>query len=118
MRIGAVVEHVVFGVLWFCWKCGTWLGLSDESPAFGPGTPLVMPDEFAPIVPVPLPEIETEQTDEPEAQPPVWVGHRRSKTFHRPSCRYAPGPELAQPFSDKASAETAGFRPCKVCGPG
>lgn len=118
MAMGAVVENVVYGVLWFFWKCGTWLGLSDDGPAFGPGTPLVMPDEFAPIVPLPLPEIATEQADEPEAPHAVWVGHRRSKTLHHPSCRYAPAPELAQPFSDQASAEQAGFRPCKVCSPG
>lgn len=117
MRIGAVVENVVYGVLWFFWKCGTWLGLSDGDQAFGPGTPLVMPDEFAPIVPVAIPEAPEEKAEEPEAPPPEWVGHQRSKTLHRPSCRYAPPPGLAVAFSDEAEAERAGFRRCKVCSP-
>jgi hypothetical protein len=115
MRVGALVENVVFGVLWFSWKLGTWLGLADDGRAFGPGTPLVMPDEFAPVVPVPMPEAPAEEAEEPEPPPAQWVGHARSNTLHRPSCRYAPSPELAQPFSDRSSAEKAGFRVCKVC---
>ena len=55
MRIGALVEQTVFGVMWLLWKGGEVLGLSDGGRGFGPGTPMVMPDEFAPVVPVPPP---------------------------------------------------------------
>lgn len=115
MRIGALVENVVFGVLWLSWKLGTWLGLADDGQAFGPGTPLVMPDEFAPVVPVPLAEAPEEEAEEPAVPPPEWVGHKRSKTLHRTTCRFAPPAEMALPFPDQASAEKAGFRACKVC---
>ena len=47
MRIGALVEQTVFGVMWLLWKGGEVLGLSDGGRGFGPGTPMVMPDEFA-----------------------------------------------------------------------
>lgn len=115
MRIGALVEHTVFGVLWLLWKASTWLGQAEGGRAFGPGTPVVMPDEFAPVVPVLPPEVAPAVAVEPEAPPEALVGHSRSKTLHRPTCRYAPPPELAQPFAERSSAEEAGFRPCKVC---
>lgn len=117
MRIGALVEYTVFGVLWLLWKGRTWLGLTDDGRAFGPGTPMVMPDEFAPVVPAPPPEAARAVAGEPEAPTATWVGHRRSGTLHRSTCRYAPLPEQAQPFAERAPAEAAGFRPCKVCLP-
>ena len=112
---GALIEHTVFGTLWLLWKGGTWLGLNNNGWAFGPGTPMVMPDEFAPVVPIPPPEAPPEAAAEPEAPPAGLVGHRNSKTLHLPTCRYAPPPELARPFSQRSSAEEAGFRPCKLC---
>ncbi len=117
MRIGALVEYTVYGVLWLLWKGGTWVGLTDDGPAFGPGTPMVMPDEFAPVMPAPPPEAARAVAGEPEARPLGLVGHRRSRTLHRSTCRHAPPPELAQPFAERSSAEAAGFRPCKVCTP-
>ena len=38
MRIGALVEQTVFGVMWLLWKGGEVLGLSDGGRGFGPGT--------------------------------------------------------------------------------
>lgn len=117
MFIGRMVENLVYGVLWLSWKAGAGLGLTDDGLTFGPGTPVVMPDEFAPVVPFPMPEVLVEEAEKLGEAETAWVGHTRSKTLHRPACRYAPPPDMAQPFDERASAEEAGFRVCKVCCP-
>lgn len=115
MRIGALVEYTVFWVLWLLWKGGDLLGLAEDGRSFGPGTPMVMPDEFAPVVPAPLPTSEVATPTGPEAPTKAFVGHTRSNTLHRTTCRYAPHGDVARPFAERTSAEAAGFRPCKVC---
>jgi hypothetical protein len=115
MHIGALVEHTVFGVLWLIWKGGAVLGLSDDGRSYGPGTPMVMPDEFAPVVPAPPPASEVAAPAGPESTALAFVGHTRSKTLHRPSCRYAPPGDFARPFAERSVADAAGFRPCKIC---
>ncbi len=115
MRIGALVEQTVFGVMWLLWKGGEVLGLSDGGRGFGPGTPMVMPDEFAPVVPVPPPPPPPTPTPEVAAPAVALVGHTRSNTLHRTTCRFAPPGDVARPFAERSVAEAVGFRPCKVC---
>lgn len=53
------------------------------------------------------------------APAPAFVGHRKTKKYHKPECRYvqkvAEGSRIF--FSSREEAETAGFTACKSCKP-
>ncbi|MDV2495580.1 MAG: hypothetical protein RX316_05130, partial [bacterium] len=54
-------------------------------------------------------------TPEVAAPAVALVGHTRSNTLHRTTCRFAPPGDVARPFAERSVAEAVGFRPCKVC---
>ncbi len=43
------------------------------------------------------------------------VGNERTKVYHHPGCRFALDTDTGVPFRDAAAAETAGYRPCRIC---
>jgi micrococcal nuclease len=49
------------------------------------------------------------------AEPVVYHGNRRSRVYHRPSCRNYSCPNCVIPFDSQEEARAAGFRPAGDC---
>ncbi len=46
-----------------------------------------------------------------------FVGHKGTRVFHRPGCKYAPAKENSVTFMGAGKAQAAGYRPCAICDP-
>ena len=61
--------------------------------------------------------IQTNPTEKPAEGEVIYIGNRRSKKFHKPTCSGLPQEDNREYFSSRADAVNDGYEPCKLCKP-
>ena len=61
---------------------------------------------------------ETKETAEKECKKESrYIGNKKTKVFHRPSCGHLPSSKNIVYFSSRSYAVTKGYKPCSICDP-
>ena len=62
-------------------------------------------------------EAEAERAASPDAKERQYIGNRKTKKFHLPSCYTLPDEKNQTSFSSREEAVSNGYVPCKKCNP-